>query len=468
MDAFYLEDYLRLKRERKKTLAMSFEKLCEKIKEDFTKEWDRDGEDVHAALELQKKAIIGYANEVAFFKEKIRARMAEYDIEVTQQPEWYESTADGIYHENWGLAGIAEWFSDAYRESSSAKIIGDRIYFMREGRMRLMPQRITKHRREQLVRAFLLLTPQERLDKDFHEIYLLDGTRITIFSGGMTKEEQDVIIFRRYVVPNYTFEEQAKRGTIPKEAIPLFKAMVEFGPNIVVAGQVRSSKTTFLSTWQSYENPELEGVMVETDPEIPLHLMMPQAPILQLIADNEELRRISKNLMRSDADYFILAEARDGNALETAVKMAAKGTKRMKLTFHCKNPLDFPGDAAWEIVKATGGDLNITAQKVAVSFDYIFHFVQLRDKSKKRLRGIYELSLDRQWGRIEMTRICAYNYTTDSWRWNNHIGKEKKEFAEEENKEAFDRFACQLNLLAAAHPFNDEEEERPWEQKQSI
>ena len=459
MEAFYLEDYLNDRGEVREKACMSFEKLCETIKEDFMMEWDRDSGDIRAALKLQKKAMIGYTNEVAFFKEKIRAMIKVYNGETTDYPPWYKSIVDGIYHENWGLAGIAEWFSDEYSESSSAKIVGDRIFFMRGGRMRLMPQTIDKHRREQLMRAFLLLTPQERLDKDFHEIYLLDGTRITIFGGGMVKQDQDVIIFRRYVVPNFTFEEQASRGTIPEDAIPLFKAMVDFGPNIVVAGQVRSSKTTFLSTWQSYENPELEGVMVETDPEIPLHKMMPDAPIVQLLADNEELRKISKNLLRSDADYFILAEARDGNALETAMKVAAKGTRRMKLTFHCRDPLDFPYDAAWEIVKATGGDLETAAQKVAISFDYVFHFTQLRDKSRKRLRSIYELSLDRKCRLIKMECICRYDYESDSWRWKNHIGKEKQEFAEEEDREAFDRFSKQLDLLATTHPFDDREED---------
>jgi len=461
MDAFYLEDYLSGRSEERRKPSVSFAKLCKTIKDDFNQEWDRDGGDIRAALMLQKKAIIGYSNEVAFFKDKIRTRINEYNAEIADCPPWYETIEEGIYHENWGLAGIAEWFSHEFRESSSAKIIGDRIFFMQGGRMQLMPQTIDKHRREQLMRAFLLLTPQERLDKDFHEIYLLDGTRITIFGGEMAKQDQDVIIFRRYVVPSFTFEEQAGRGTIPEDAIPLFKAMVDFGPNIVVAGQVRSSKTTFLSTWQSYEDPELEGVMVETDPEIPLHQMMPDAPIVQLLADNEELRKISKNLLRSDADYFILAEARDGNALEAAMKIAAKGTRRMKLTFHCRDPLDFPHDAAWEIVKATGGDMDTTAQKVAASFDYVFHFVQLRDKSRKRLRSIYELSFDRRTRSINMVRICGYDYHSDSWRWKNHIGKEKKEFAEEENREAFQRFTEQLDLLAKAHPFDREEDMDP-------
>lgn len=91
------------------------------------------------------------------------------------------------------------------------------------------------------------------------------------------KEDQDAIIFRRYVVPSYSFEEQAARGTIPNAAIPLFVSMVEIGWNIAFCGAVRSAKTTFLSTWQSYENPCLEGVMVETDPEIPLHRLMKDA-----------------------------------------------------------------------------------------------------------------------------------------------------------------------------------------------
>lgn len=80
---------------------------------------------------------------------------------------------------------------------------------------------------------------------------------------------------------------------------------------------------------------------------------------------------------------------------------------------------------AWEIVKATGGNLETTAQKVAASFDYVFHFVQLANKSQKRLRGIYELNLDRKTGEIRMVRICAYDYQSDSWRWRYHIEKTK-------------------------------------------
>ena len=452
MEKFYLDQHLAAKTKSSNQQEMSFEKLCAMIQEDFIREWNDDRRDLHATLELQKKAIIGYKNEVAYFLEKINSLIKEYQAAEAVYPPWYKSLAEAIYHENWGLAGVSEWFSEEFAESSSAKIIGERIYFMKDGVMKLMPQKISKERREQLIRAFLLLTPEERLDKEFHEIYLLDGTRITIFRGQMTKQDQDVIILRRYIIPKYTFEEQANRGTIPKEAIPLFRSMVDLGYNVAFVGAVRTAKTTFLSTWQSYEDPNLEGVMVETDPEIPMHLLIPDAPIVQLIADDEKLRGISKNLLRSDADYFIMAEAKDGNALDTALRIASKGTRRMKITFHLRDPLNFPRDIAWEIARSLGGDVDIISKRVALSFDYVFHFIQLKNKSKKRLNSIYELSFDRSNDKIIMNKICAYNHKTDDWCWNNTISESKRELGEEESLEAFNIFSKQLSILAEKYP----------------
>ena len=409
--------------------SYSFDTLCLCIKEAFFLDWDRR-ESSKSTLDIQKKAIIGYPNEKEFFKKRIAELIGELCAKNTEYPLWYGSLVEGIYHENWGFAGISEWFLPPYFQSSSAKIIGERIYFLENGKMVLKPQRISKIRKEQLIRAFLLLTPEERMDKVYHETYLLDGTRVTVFTEPMAKKGQDAIVFRRYVIPVLTFEEQARRGTIPIEAIPLFRTMVEIGFNVVFLGAVRTAKTTFLTTWQSYEDPALEGVMVETDPEIPLHLIMPDAPILQLIADGEELSRISKNLLRSDADYFILAEARDGIALDTAVKLASKGTKRMKLTYHSGNPMYFPLNAADEIVKATGGDLKLTMQKVASSFDYLFHFIQLTDKREKRLKSIRGMSCLED-GCILMQVICEYDVAADAWKFYDQIGAEQLRYAME-------------------------------------
>ncbi|WP_051280097.1 P-loop NTPase family protein [Anaerovorax odorimutans] len=451
MEKFYLDEYYSSSKgkNQNKSIADSIEfvKLCSRINIEFLKEWENKNENINYTLKIQKKAIIGYEKEVAYFKSKIKVLVKKLGASDTRYPKWYKSLADAIYHENWGLAGIAEWFSEDIINSSSAKVIGDRIYFLENGQMKLKEQKISKDRRQQLIRAFLLLTPEERLDKESHEIYMLDGTRVTIFGGSMVKDGQDVIVFRRYVIPNYSFEEQAARGTIPKAAIPLFTAMVNLGYNIAFTGAVRTAKTTFLSTWQSYENQFLEGVMVETDPEIPLHKIMKDAPIIQIIADNDKLKNISKNLLRSDADYFIMAEARDGIALDTALRIANKGTRRMKITFHTRDPYFFPYDVASEIVKSLGGDLNITAKRVASSFDYIFHFIQLKNKNQKRLKGIYELSLDIKKNEIIIKQICSYDVEKDDWSWKNHISNDKKIAGMEEDTQSylkFSRILCDL------------------------
>ncbi|MCR5481462.1 MAG: CpaF/VirB11 family protein [Clostridia bacterium] len=446
-DKFYLDRYISAGINGEDA-EHDFDNLCEKIAHEFQSEWENQSENVKGVLETQKKAIIGYEKEKNYFLNKIRETVKKRGAQSVEFPRWYNSLEEAVYHENWGLAGIAQWFGEKYASSSSAKIIGENIYFMEHGRMVLKPQKITPKRREQLVRAFLLLTPEERINRDFHEVYMLDGTRVTVFGGNMVKDGQDVIVFRRYIVPVYSFEEQVKRGTIPKEAAGLFENMVRLGYNCAFTGAPRSSKTTFLTTWQSLENPDLEGVMVETDPEIPLHKIMPGAPIVQLIADEEALGGIVKNILRSDADYVIMAEARDGTALDTVLRLAAKGTRRMKITFHSRNPLAFPYDVADEITRKTGGATGYNARRAAGSFDYIFHFVQLADKSQKRLNSIHEISLDRASGEIKFAKICSYDYASDSWKWFYSIGDEKRAAGLEENREAFEKFDCDLKRLA--------------------
>ena len=451
MNRFYLQDQIE---EDKfeinlESSMVSFFDLCQELHQEFQRQWEESGDYMEELLDVQKKAIMGYEKETLFFKENIRKYLKENGVTNCSFPNWYQSLEEGIYHENWGMGSLAQWFSSEYTNSGSAKVIGERIYFMEKGRMVLKEQRMSSERRAQLIGALLLLKPKERSNRDFHEIYLLDGTRVTIFKGDMVKKDQDVIIFRRYIIPSYTFEEQGERGTIPKEAIPLFKTMVALGFNVAFLGAVRTAKTTFLSTWQSYEEEDLEGVLVETDPEIPLHNLMPKAPIVQLIADNEKLSGITKNLMRSDADYIVMGEAREGIALDTLLRITGKGTRRVKITYHCGNPEDFPYEVAGEIVKSMGGDQGFLAKRVASAFDYLFHFVQLRDKDQKRLKSISEMSLNREKGLIVVRPICQYDFLTEMWVFVPEIGESKKGIALQENPGQYIIFEKILSELAS-------------------
>lgn len=151
-------------------------------------------------------------------------------------PPWYRSLAEGIFAELYGLSGLTPWAYDEteeYKNSSSAKLIGDRMYCLIDGRSVLQPQRISENRRQQLKRAFLLTAPKERIEKGFHEVYLHNGIRITIYSGDRTKPGQDVMVFRKYILRELTFEKLAELGTIPAESVELFKTMVRLGFNVL-------------------------------------------------------------------------------------------------------------------------------------------------------------------------------------------------------------------------------------------
>lgn len=407
--------------------------MCRLVKKALDREWDDTDEDVkRKRLEREKNAIIGEETETAFYKEKIRAILLENKLADSGYPSWYPNLPEAVFAELYGLSGLAGWaydMEDRLLYSSSAKLIGDRLYYFIDGRCQLQPQRIGRKRRDQLKRALLLSTPAERLEYGFHEVYLHNGIRITIYSGHRTKEGQDVMVFRKYVLENYTFQELADRGTLPEEAIPLFLSMIRAGFNILISGQVRSGKTTFLRVWQSHEDQTLEGLAIATDPETPWHVIMPDAPIIQLIADGDELKEMSKALLRGDNDYVILEEMRDAAAFSLALDITSSGTMRSKVTVHDDSGINVPYKMASKIVDAYGGSLREHIAQAYKNFDYVFEFCQnTENRGKKVLKGILEMVYDPVNDEIRATYICRYDFESERWEWNwhlDHINAEK-------------------------------------------
>ena len=117
------------------------------------------------------------------------------------------------------------------------------------------------------------------------------------------------------------------------------------------------------------------------------------------------------------------------------------------MTFHERQPCDFCHDAAAEIVKSLGGDLGMTARTVAKSFDYIFHFIQLRDKSQKRLRSVHEITYDEAGRSIMYKPVLEYDVSSDSWKWYSGISMEKVRDGMDEDAEVFERFRMILDEL---------------------
>lgn len=435
-----------------------FMAICRLVESVFESEWeDTDDRAKNLKLEKEKRAMIGYEQEAGYYKERIREILAERKLANGWHPPWYPDLAEGVFAELYGLSGLAPWAYDMcekYADSSSAKLIGDRMYCLIDGRSELQPQRIPESRRQKLKRTLLLATPRERLEYGFHEVYLHNGIRITIYSGDRTKEGQDVMVFRKYVLKELTFEEMVRLGTIPEEAAELFRAMVAIGFNVIFAGQVRSGKTTFMQTWQKYEDPGLEGLAIATDPETPWHSLMPQAPIMQLIADGKQLEDLTRSLLRGDNDYVLIEEARDGTAFRIALEITSTGTMRSKATIHDNDAVNIPYKMASKIREKYGGDFNEIVAQVYKNFDYVLEFSQHPfDKAKKIMKGITEYSYDAEADRVTATAICRYDFSSGTWSWNSHISSDKiKKAALFSN--ALDDMRRLLDRLAASFPMD--------------
>lgn len=419
--------------EAKEKKQTTFADACRWVRNVMESRWRAadDGEKSRL-LEREKRAIMGYEEEIASYKDMIREILKDAGLGAIDVPDWYRSAEDGIFAELYGLAGLSPWVYDeteAYRRSSSAKLIGERLYCLIDGVSVLQPQRISRERREQLRRALLLSAPLERTEKGFHEIYLHNGIRLTIYAGERTKEEQDVMVFRKYLLQELSFRQLAGLGTIPEEAIPLFHSMIRIGFNVLIGGPVRSGKTTFLQVWQREEDPKLEGLAISTDPETPWHVLMPDAPIMQLVADGEaELAGLTKSLLRGDNDYVLLEEMRDAAAYRLLLEITAIGTRRCKCTVHTQDPAGLPYRIASAIRGRYGGDEQNMLQQIFQNFHYVFVFAQEEsNRARKKLYSISEYCYEPESGKACVHTICRYDAVRDRWNWNAHLGKDKKE-----------------------------------------
>lgn len=434
---------------------LSFEELCERVRTCMEQEWRLfDDFEKQERLEREKAAILGYEKEMDFYKQKIAEIIVAQGL-TAEIPPWYESLTEGVFAELYGLAGLSPWVydkSEEYKNSSSAKLIGDRLYCLINGKSCLQPQKIGRERRQQLRRAFLMASPRERMEKGFHELYLSNGIRVTIYAGERSKPDQEIMVFRKYLLKELSFPMMAELGTIPCDAVKLFETMVKIGFNVLFAGTVRSGKTTFLQTWQSYESPELEGLAISTDPETPWERIMPQAPIMQLVADGNELEDITKSLLRGDNDYVILEEMRDAQSYRLSMELASIGEGRCKATVHTGDVTNLPYKMASKIRDAYGGDEQGLISQVFRSFDYVFEFCQVKgNRAEKRLKSISELCYDAESDCVSIHKICTYQAEQGRWSWNFHVGSDKEDKLTRSSREA-EIMRTELKTLSERYP----------------
>ncbi len=441
-----------------------FEALCQEIKDVITEDDVKDINDSET-INRQRKALLGYNVEVNYYKKRIETVLISWGKMNSWCPPWYKDIVDAVFNETIGFSGITNWLVDStYKDSMACEVIGDKVFFEIDGQYVLQPQKIKKDRRDQLIKTLLLVDLKEASSQAWHEIYTaVEHLRVTIYkSNGITKKGQETILFRRYTVKNFSFEEHAERGTIPKEGIPFFKNMVKLGPNVLFCGPVASGKTTMLQTYKVEEsvNP-IQTLSIETDDECQWHeILPPDYPILQFVPSEKEEDTVIVRAKRSDAQAIIIGEARHGKYMKFAVDAANMGTRRMLSTLHFTDILDISYDMADKIVSDYGGNIVTSMIKVAKSFNYVWELSSLpSDRHAKRLLGLWEMYFDNENMQIHMHQIAKYipakENEEEHWVWDSFISKSLRKTFEYENIGVFNEYCQQLGELAKNNPNNE-------------
>ncbi|MBQ9960533.1 MAG: hypothetical protein IJP00_01350 [Firmicutes bacterium] len=443
-----------------------FRKVCTGVKIKLEQDYTQLSESEKTAeTNMQKRAIIGDNIAVKNLTDKIKDAIVKLNLTAERFPDYYLSLEGALFSELYGHAGLDPWINDyteEYARSSSAKLIGENLYCLIDGKSVLQPQKISSVRRDQLRRALLMASPRERLDTGHNEVYVQreDGNHIraTIMSGGFTFPDQDVMVFRKYLLADpekLTFETLASYGTFPEKCCKMFEALVDVGPNIFFCGEVRSGKSTFLQTWQHYEDPTLEGTTVSSDQETD-YSKITKGPLVQIIADEKMLEQTEKSLKRLDSNYIIMSEVRTAADYKFYLGITNMGTRRCKCTIHDNNAVNFPYKMATEIVTNYGGDQQSTISQLYSNIDYVFELYEVpTDRSKKRLKGIVELRYDPVNDVCSAHRLCKYDARTDSWKWKCDIGQDKFDLVMGK-EDTLQKVVDILKELEAESPLEDE------------
>lgn len=414
--------------------------------------------------EVQFRALIGDKDGELEYLQIIEDYLEKHKKTYVSFPKWYRSLNEAIFHEIIGLAGVAEWLY--LDDSSTCKIIQPNIYFRESesGNMVKKPQSISREQFDRLVTMLCHSNLEKRKNDPVIEILIRGNIRATIYNNVNKAASEGTITFRKYVLQSqskggYKFEQLAERGMFGYEACSLLESMVQCRFNVNFIGAPNTGKTTLLSYYSSYEKPDLEGITIQNEAEFDSTVLVPDAPIIDFIINDENRNETKSAILRSDLEYLTYGEVRRGDELDLLLFLSTKGINGVKGTYHTAyNPEDFPYLVADQIQKSMGADLYPTMLNAAKSFDFLFETINHPFQRKsKLLKGVYELCLDPNNLTIYCNAICLYDHEKQKWLYNNNLSYETVRRAKDINFEGYKRFKTILDELTSKNPLPEAE-----------
>jgi pilus assembly protein CpaF len=433
--------------------TQGFQDVVERVKKytaDLLKDENKSVSQKEKFQEIEHQATVGDTEAETYLMNEIDDFLKSEQIINIEYPSCFNSLSHAIFHEIYRFGIFYRWFT--IDNSPSAMIQGKEIWYKINGEFEKQHDELLDEEQvSEIIRALAKANKGLKVSEQNPEaeVEMKDGTRVTI--AVPPRAHKPTIIFRRFLVNNFSFKEQAKRGTIAQEDIPLWKDLANSLLNTIIAGEVESGKSTFQKTIYSERNPKLVACLIEPTPESYYKRDFPERLVHEFYSRGSDINDVIRLVLRVDHNYLIVAEVR-GYEAEGAISGTERGTRGLLMTYHITDPEKTPEQLAQHIVDVYPNRRLVNEiRRIAKQLD-IGITMKTFENNQKRVTSMYEICYSYENDSAWINYLMLYNKDTDSWEYNNNISERLKERLYKHDKELADRIIEHLTKRADEKP----------------
>ncbi|PWW01219.1 pilus assembly protein CpaF [Paenibacillus cellulosilyticus] len=423
----------------------TFKKACQHVLTYFKDKNDKQSEkETDKWRQLQHEAVVGKPEAVRLFQGEIDEVLRSAQLMDVDYPSYYDSVVEAVFQETFGLGPISTWWKHPkFAQSQSARIIGTRIFFDIPGEPALRSFRFESVEKvENIIDKIRMKDEFAHINK-FNpklEIDLEDGTRVLIMIPPRVK--QTTIVFRNYTMRTPRLSDFVRTGSMPVEALPIVTAIGRSMLNVVLAGKVRSGKSTLLKALfdERYRQGQVAVTIERGHFELKLSETYPDAQLIEMVVMQEsDYDSVFDLVLRSDYNFCVIGESRSVE-IELYCNSCERGEGGAMTTYHTEQTENIPGQFARLVLQRYK---NRSYIEEVIRVANILHYVLVMRElpgGAKQLFGIAEIRLDPQTLAVSSHYIMRWDNELKDWTYKYDVSpatvQKMKERAPEEAEAA--------------------------------
>lgn len=427
----------------------NFQQLIQQVKQLMNADYEKlSDKEQNLEIEQQRQAIIGNQESKQTYLHKIKSILEHLDTSNVSYYDFYGTLENAILQNIFGFSHFYKW--EKYPESTDGIIQGKRLWFY-IGNDPIEQESLENDEVvEEIVRGILLRMKNVKLNENNPEteIDTENNWRIKIMIPPLVPET--TIIFRKFIVGKYSFDEQARRKTIGEDAVNLFKIKARLMLNELLAGAVESGKSTLLTTNYAERDPSKVGILFEDTKESRLKDKFPNRLVYEIFTKNYPIHQAIKDAMRIRHDFMMFQEVR-GYEADAAINGAERGARGLILNYHISNPANAPRQLANHITDVYPSRSEASQiRRIAEALD-LGITMKTVENNRKIMTSLYEFYIGED-DQPYINYLMKYNFETKQWHYNANITDQLRYRMQEEDPFLANQFEKELQMLAARYP----------------